>query len=559
MWIATYRVRVDTGTHEEQPARSSFARTLAPEGTHTTTSPNLLCACSRKRSQLLELIRGRIQPIMNDSRQNIEIAAAKWQLPPANDDSPNARAQKSTSLHAGTSAWMVLCLALLAGEIFLVAGYAPSGIILSQRMPARQRGLLAAFVERDEQISKAKTKHRFANSASTKTEMDEPCILSIGKAQYDLSPWAKAHPGGADVLKRFHGKNATLAFEAVGHSKKAYELLHKFKVGHAVASVNGDKGASSRPASRSVVSSSTANTRQVPLWRKKLFTHEDPIGIHKYLGIFVLLHFAFRYSQLLFGDPSAGFGNRMGQGPSGTAALWLVPHAILNLSAFLFHTVPRERVVGKPMIWKEYRVHNLIFAMRSIVSAFFCWVSVYFQHSQPWRRLAVVGCSLAVLSANWGADEATRRLRPSEYDSSIASLPFWDGCSADRQRRIKKFYAYCQFMATIACLMVSNPAWPFAVLMPIQMSSILLTLVRKGLISARGFHIGYVASLVLPFFMGLRHFLIMRTVDIPAAFLCGTGIFYLRSRGVNKYVLWGPTAALRIVVGDRLMNWDFLW
>ena len=508
--------------------------------------------------------------IMKYSWQKVEI---DWRLPAGSDcANPSARRRSNHSrtfslFSTGRITWMVstaLCLGLLFGDLFFFAsGYVP----LSQkrrpcvRKKKRHTGvLLAALVESTtgEQQKVPNAKRRFSKAASSNIKLDEPCVLTIGKEQYDLTPWAKAHPGGISVLQKFHGKNATVAFDAVGHSEKAYALLQKLRVvSHAVTTLSGDDERDSRHATS--VNAASLPSRQMPLWRKKLFTHEDPIGLHKYLGIFVLLHFAFRFRQLLFGDPSAGFGIRMGLGASRTAALWLVPHAILNLSSFIFHTVPRERVIGKPMIWKEYRVHNIIFAMRSIASSFLCWVSVYFQHAAPWRRLAVVGCSLSVLAANWAADEATRRLRPSEFDSSVASLPFWDGCSADMERRVKKFYAYCQFMATIACLMVSNPAWPFAVLMPIQMSSILLTLVRKGLISARGFHIGYVASLVLPFFMGLRHFFIMRTVDIPAAILYGAGLFYLRGRGVNKYALWIPTVALRIAVGDRLMHWNFLW
>ena len=34
-------------------------------------------------------------------------------------------------------------------------------------------------------------------------------------------------------------------------------------------------------------------------WRK-LFTREDPTGLHKLLGVFVLLHFIYRYGQMIF-------------------------------------------------------------------------------------------------------------------------------------------------------------------------------------------------------------------------------------------------------------------
>lgn len=45
----------------------------------------------------------------------------------------------------------------------------------------------------------------------------------------------------------------------------------------------------------------TTVPQKVPRWRRKLFTKEDPIGVHKYLGVFCLLHFAFRFAQMYFG------------------------------------------------------------------------------------------------------------------------------------------------------------------------------------------------------------------------------------------------------------------
>jgi len=84
--------------------------------------------------------------------------------------------------------------------------------------------------------------------------------------------------------------------------------------------------------------------------RSKLFTKEDPIGIHKYCGIFVLLHFAYRFSQSYFGDPATGMGNCLGKGSSFVSLACILPHTILSLSSLIFHTVPRERIVGRPMI-----------------------------------------------------------------------------------------------------------------------------------------------------------------------------------------------------------------
>jgi len=64
-------------------------------------------------------------------------------------------------------------------------------------------------------------------------------------------------------------------------------------------------------------------------------------------------------------------------------------------------------------------------------------------------------------------------------------------------------------MATLACLAVSNPAWPLAVLLAIQLASLLMTLVRKGILSTRGYHYFYTASLVAPYFVAMICFFFM--------------------------------------------------
>ena len=408
--------------------------------------------------------------------------------------------------------------------------------------------------------STSRRQQRFNSTASTDTQIADECIITIHGVRYDVQAFARAHPAGPEILRKFHQRDATRAFEAAGHSDMAYEMLKDFAIDDD-AVVGGMASANAKTISATSVTEEhdqiTEEHKGIikPLWRRKLFTMEDPIGVHKYLGIFCLLHFAYRYGQVFFGDTTAGFGNRGGLGASATAGLWLIPHALLNLSSFIFH-VPRERIVGKPIIWKEYRVHNLIFVLRSAICTALCWMSVYHEHTPIWRRAALVGSGMSILGANLAADEATKRLQPAENDSSVASLPFWEGCTLTTQRRMKKFFAYCQFMATISCLTMTNPVWPFVVLMPIQMSSILLTLVRKSIISARGFHVGYFASLLLPFFAASKHFVEMGlAIDVPLAFALGTGAFLLRCQGISKYMIWGSLVALRITLGDRIMNY----
>ncbi|XP_013784659.1 cytochrome b5-like [Limulus polyphemus] len=48
---------------------------------------------------------------------------------------------------------------------------------------------------------------------------------------YDVSKFIEEHPGGEEVLLEQAGKDASEAFEDVGHSTDARELMKQFKIG----------------------------------------------------------------------------------------------------------------------------------------------------------------------------------------------------------------------------------------------------------------------------------------------------------------------------------------
>jgi hypothetical protein len=346
------------------------------------------------------------------------------------------------------------------------------------------------------------------------------------------------------VLRKYNGLDATKAFERVGHSPDAYRLLGSFaidpkeKLSENIQDTNG--GDKSMPST----------------WKKKLLTPEDPHHFHKTCGIFVLLNYTWRFYQMYFGEMSAGFGSRGGLGTSYSAILCLVPHALLSLSSLIFHSVPKERVVGLPMIWQEFRMHSIIFAMRSLVAIMASWMSIHFEHDPLVRKLALIVSGAAVLVANFFADEATRRLRPSEREeSTTATMPYWPGCSVKTQKRFKYFYAYSQFLATMACIAVTNPAYPFAVMLPIQLAAFLMTMVRKGFLSSKGYHVIYTTSLVMPFIVVARRYFITGSLDAPKMLLAGWVLYRLRCTGINKYLIWVPVI-VRVLLGDRFTKFD---
>ena len=286
--------------------------------------------------------------------------------------------------------------------------------------------------------------------------------------------------------------------------------------------------------------------------RQKLFTREDPMGIHKYLGIFCLLNFIGRHYQMLFGDPAAGLGTK---GHPWFAIACLIPHLLLSLSSLIFETVPKERVVGKPMIWQEFRVHNILFGARSVLSSLAAALAIKAGNGPKVRLAAIVFCGACVLGANFGADIATAKLRTEENQSTTATMPYWEKCSIPTQLRFKGFYAYCQFMATLACLAVGNPAWGLSTLMAIQLASLLMTLVRKGLLSAKGYHYGYTFCLLVPWLVGIRSWLFTMTPEFPLLTMLGYLMYNLRQRGASKYSLWIPVILARVLIGDRFITY----
>ncbi|CAF0786536.1 unnamed protein product [Adineta steineri] len=84
--------------------------------------------------------------------------------------------------------------------------------------------------------------------ADVKKLAEDPnkCIMIIHNHVYDVTKFSEEHPGGEEVLKEQHGKDASDAFEDVGHSFDAREQMKAFEI----AELHPDdhkKNARSRP------------------------------------------------------------------------------------------------------------------------------------------------------------------------------------------------------------------------------------------------------------------------------------------------------------------------
>jgi len=386
---------------------------------------------------------------------------------------------------------------------------------------------------------------RFHRQATEDASLDEPCVLTIEGRLLDVTQWAKAHPGGSQILQQYHGKDATAEFEKVGHSKKARAMLGRF-MSQSTTATTPARTTNSSP-KRQLQARNKEHDKGGTGGIRKLFSHEDRFNIHKALGIFCLANFAYRLTLMVFGDPTAGFTKWPG-------LLSLIPHGLLSCSSLIFGSVPRERIVGQPMMWQEFRAHSIVFGMRSILCCVAAAISMRMDHVEPYRTWSVIFTGVVILGALAAASWATVRLEPSSTESTTATMPYWKGCTPRTQRMFKHFYALSQFAATIACLMVSNPAWPLAVLFPIQGAAFLLTLVRKGLLTPYGYHVLYTLQLLSVFVVGIRHLIWMWTPDILILFGLGIVTYQLRRMGVDKFAIWVPIVLIRVVWGDQIIN-----
>ncbi len=64
----------------------------------------------------------------------------------------------------------------------------------------------------------------------------EPLIIIIEGYKFDITSYVDKHPGGASILKKFNGKDATKAFNAIkGHDESTViDMLDKFCIGKAL-------------------------------------------------------------------------------------------------------------------------------------------------------------------------------------------------------------------------------------------------------------------------------------------------------------------------------------
>mmetsp|Transcript_151881 Transcript_151881/g.487400 ORF Transcript_151881/g.487400 Transcript_151881/m.487400 type:complete len:889 (+) Transcript_151881:88-2754(+) len=344
--------------------------------------------------------------------------------------------------------------------------------------------------------------------------------LAIDGVVCDLTEFATLHPGGEQILMEHAGREAGEAFHEVGHSQFAISQVRANAVAMLVTTEeNGVAGG--------VVAGKS--------WFGRLFTKEDFGGynFHKILGILALAQYVLR-TCLIFSGFRIPNADQAWFGPDyfSLVSVWML--AALQFTSFKF-IVPRNRILGQPMIWQEWRMHNLIFVMRHVLIftiRWYVWHSGMGVHGSATCTLLMYGVLFTQLKT---VDMATDWLREDKHESLTATWPFWKGCPPWVEQFIKFYYTIAQFQATLLALTGSSYLFMnIMVIFPFQWASLMMTLVRKNIISTAAYHASYLWSLMQVVFLTM---LIHESLFLEG-WAVWVMLYFVRRQGLNKYGLW---------------------
>ena len=263
----------------------------------------------------------------------------------------------------------------------------------------------------------------------------------------------------------------------------------------------------------------------------KLSTREDPWHLHKGLGAFCFLHFAYRYTLLW----STGSMNL--QTPFGIVGILL--HGALSLSSLIFH-IPNDRNPVAPMIYPEFRLHSIVFTLRSV----FCCLS--YAMGLP-EEVRIGLCFLTMLAA----DVVSARFRTETSGKTITNMPF--DPSLQGAEALLHMYSRLQIGATL--FMLGGIDGAFSPLLAIQLAAFFMTLVRKGILTSTGWHLGYMGSLWINVLLYVRAFSAPFLVMQLALYNVYTMVLFpLRT---SKYINWALLFGLYVLSRNSVRNITF--
>lgn len=248
----------------------------------------------------------------------------------------------------------------------------------------------------------------------------------------------------------------------------------------------------------------------------KLFTKEDKLHFHKICGIICLGHYIYRYYNLIVNKQLYFEKNN-------TTLFFIICHSLLSCSS-LYFKISNVRIKTGPMIYPEFRMHSIIFAMRSLIIMAMIMFNV-----ENYKHLIVLITMQAADNVTSYYNEESKVMRDMPYPSFIQP---W------QKTIMTYYYNFSQIGATLALIMKQDMEcfdYAFLVLFPIQIAAFLKTMVRKNIISPGMWHVLYGLSLTGPYFYGVNSINDFSSNFSKVLLTTAIARFVFRT---NKYVLW---------------------
>ncbi len=350
-------------------------------------------------------------------------------------------------------------------------------------------------------------------------------VVTYKDKQYEIQDFLKSHPAGEDILLPYKDKDITEAFDDIGHSKSALRLMSKYLVNPPLLEKVEQKPdeTEAHPLLEKVEQKEEnpllekVEQKEANRVQRKLFTHEDQYNIHKLFGAFALFSFAYRYFYLLPLCGDLGF--------SGTTFdnITLFFHFMLSSSSLLFHVLDR-RIVERPLIiYKEYRLHAILFTTTAITTTLFGMYADQLMNYETQK----IGLVALIFLIRGMVDLVTYK-----YGTT--------GVTAVRNNGeqtfvfVRYFYSFYQICALGSIITIDSNLrnFGFNQLIAIQSSTFLMTLKRKSLIRYKTYMFWYSFSLLLSYYF-------MFATKEKSFILQMMFVFFLRARfNMNKYILW---------------------
>ena len=218
-----------------------------------------------------------------------------------------------------------------------------------------------------------------------------------------------------------------------------------------------------------------------------LLTHHDPYHIHAILGLFVLFSFLTRLLNIFI------FGTAF---PETESKLFtycsILSHSILPISSLLL-PIPAKRNFSSPMIWPEFRLHSIVFALRHVIGTLM-------EVTDSWPNslwLSILCKTSLIMSVVFFARLITQYYGDKNLRTTNA-MPYPEYISEEKQQGVKYNYRIAQFYATVHAVL-GDATCAYAPLFGIQSAPFLMTLVRKNIISAIWYHRIYSITLYIPY------------------------------------------------------------